>query len=229
MSFNPSNPNGQATSANSQPVVLSSDQPTFPVDANGTKVTAAALPTGGVGFLGWLSAIWYQLTQVITVAGTTNRVFVTLTRPANVTAYAALAAINQTSAIIFTLTNALRANGVSGYISFAQMFTDQTTNVARYRVHVYNVNNPAIVADGAQFTFNYADLAGYQGSIDFSAMLTEGTGSTSAKTPPLAGNLLVVQAAVADRNLYVLFETLDAIAVPASAQNYRAHFAVESN
>ncbi len=37
------------------------------VDANGTKVTAATIPTGGVGFLGWLSAIWYQLTQLITV------------------------------------------------------------------------------------------------------------------------------------------------------------------
>jgi hypothetical protein len=30
-----------------------------------TKITAAAMPTGGVGFVGWLSAIWYQLTQGI--------------------------------------------------------------------------------------------------------------------------------------------------------------------
>lgn len=32
MSYNPNNPNGQATSANSAPVVVASDQPSIPVD-----------------------------------------------------------------------------------------------------------------------------------------------------------------------------------------------------
>lgn len=35
--------------------------------AQGTKITAATIPTGGVGFFGWLSAIWYQLTQTLGV------------------------------------------------------------------------------------------------------------------------------------------------------------------
>jgi hypothetical protein len=33
--------------------------------ANGTQITAATMPSGGVGLIGWMSAIWYQLTQVL--------------------------------------------------------------------------------------------------------------------------------------------------------------------
>ena len=36
---------------------------------NGTKITAATMPAGGAGITGWLSAIWYQLTQTLTVGG----------------------------------------------------------------------------------------------------------------------------------------------------------------
>ena len=41
MSYNPNNPNGQATSANSAPVVIASDQSAVPVSA-----TALPLPSG---------------------------------------------------------------------------------------------------------------------------------------------------------------------------------------
>ena len=69
---------GQALAAESLPVVLPAAQEAAlkvlaagtadigKVDATGTKVTAATIPTGGAGFLGWLSAVWYQLTQVLT-------------------------------------------------------------------------------------------------------------------------------------------------------------------
>lgn len=33
---------------------------------DGGKITAATMPAGGTGFMGWLSAIWYQLTQTLT-------------------------------------------------------------------------------------------------------------------------------------------------------------------
>ena len=39
MSYNPSNPNGQATSANSAPVVLASDQSAVPISDNGSSLT----------------------------------------------------------------------------------------------------------------------------------------------------------------------------------------------
>lgn len=37
-----------------------------------TKITAATIPAGGVGFIGWLSAIWYQLTQTLLATVTGN-------------------------------------------------------------------------------------------------------------------------------------------------------------
>lgn len=61
-----------------------------------TKITAAAMPAGGVGFVGWLSGIWYLLTQALPAGlnevGKVNwRHFnvaaTAITRPANVTAY----------------------------------------------------------------------------------------------------------------------------------------------
>jgi hypothetical protein len=66
----------QADSSNAYNVCLSSpggaalaaSNGGIPVDAAGAKVTAATIPTGGTGLLGWLSAIWYQLTQSLTVS-----------------------------------------------------------------------------------------------------------------------------------------------------------------
>lgn len=49
-----------------------------PVDAAGTKVTAATIPAGGVGLLGWLSAIWYQLTQLLKVQITDGTIALTM-------------------------------------------------------------------------------------------------------------------------------------------------------
>ena len=46
----------------------------LPVTSNdgGTKTTAAAMPAGGVGVTGWLSAIWYELSQALTVSGSVS-------------------------------------------------------------------------------------------------------------------------------------------------------------
>jgi hypothetical protein len=50
MSYNPQNPNGQATSANSKPVVIASDQSAVAVsDSNLTNGTAKAIATDGNG------------------------------------------------------------------------------------------------------------------------------------------------------------------------------------
>ncbi|MER9574895.1 hypothetical protein NKI78_04480 [Mesorhizobium sp. M0400] len=65
---------GQATSAQSSPVTIASDQSDLPVKPGSTetKITAATMPTGGVGFVGWLSAIWHQLTQLVVSGGSYN-------------------------------------------------------------------------------------------------------------------------------------------------------------
>jgi hypothetical protein len=36
----------------------------------GTKITAATMPAGGVGLIGWMSAAWYHLASLVGIAGT---------------------------------------------------------------------------------------------------------------------------------------------------------------
>lgn len=53
-------PAGKAHAASSVPVTLATED-------TGSAITAAAMPAGGVGLFGWLSAIWYKLTTGIAV------------------------------------------------------------------------------------------------------------------------------------------------------------------
>jgi len=72
------NPNGQATMANSKPVVIASNQSPISVQdssgaklaLDGTDITGAVMPTGGVGHRGWLSAIYTKLAGTLTAAVT---------------------------------------------------------------------------------------------------------------------------------------------------------------
>jgi len=72
---------GQATGANSLPVVIASDQPAVPISAaslplpvgaaqDGADATGVTLPPGGSGIRGWLSGIFNKLNTSITVTGT---------------------------------------------------------------------------------------------------------------------------------------------------------------
>lgn len=92
MAYNPTNPNGQATAANSAPVVLASDQSPVPFSAAslplptgaGTEATLAGVRTdlgtdgttppavlgAGTGVRGWLRSIYEKLTGSIAVTGT---------------------------------------------------------------------------------------------------------------------------------------------------------------
>ncbi len=163
------------------------------------------------------------------VAGNTSQVLVTITRPSDTNAYAALDSVNTSTSAptIITFTNAMRVTGASGYVTLVKLLTDQSTNVARLRLHLFNVNNPTLPNDNAAYAMKWADRAGYLGAIDLPAFATEGTGSDCARTEN-AGNLLAVKAAGGDRNLYGLLETLDAF-TPTSAQNFHLELATESN
>ncbi len=65
MSYNPQNPNGQATSANSSPVVIASDQSAVPV--SGT-VNLSPSTTGG-----WSVSSQTALTTTVTVSGAAGK------------------------------------------------------------------------------------------------------------------------------------------------------------
>lgn len=71
MAYNPNNPNGQAVKASSAPTVLATEQETIlsAIAKDGTDITSpTAMPTGGVGIRGWLSAIWTKLNGTVTVS-----------------------------------------------------------------------------------------------------------------------------------------------------------------
>lgn len=71
MSYNPSNPNGQATMANSEPVVIASDQSPIPVTDNGGSITVdgTVAVSGSVAVTGPLTDTQLRATPV-PVSGT---------------------------------------------------------------------------------------------------------------------------------------------------------------
>ena len=59
---------GQQTKALSVSIVPASDLTNL--EPQGSAITGASLPTGGVGLTGWLSAIWSKLSGTLAVSGT---------------------------------------------------------------------------------------------------------------------------------------------------------------
>ena len=147
-----------------------------------------------------------------------TRTKVERTRPADTTAYAAKDVVADSTATptVITFPAIVKRNGSEGYIVAARLMTDQSTNTARYRLHLY-ATAPTPIADNAPFAMLYANRENRIGFIDFSAMQTEGTGSTAA----LALNTEVRLAfrAGATTAIYGVLETLDAF-TPASGQKF---------
>lgn len=65
---------GQTTMATSRPVAVASDQSDLPVKPGSSeaKTTAATMPAGGVGFTGWLSALFNTLSTFTKGAGASD-------------------------------------------------------------------------------------------------------------------------------------------------------------
>lgn len=143
------------------------------------------------------------------------------TRPGDTTAYAALDVVadSTSSPTVFTFTGAARVVGGAGYITKAQLATDQKTNVARFRLHLFNAA-PTAINDNSPFLTLYANKASYVGYIDFPAATTEdATNSTQAIAQAVSGSatLPLPFVAGADANLYGILETLD-VFTPANGQ-----------
>lgn len=161
---------------------------------------------------------------LITVAGTAGG-NTTYTRPADTTAYAALDSVSDSTSApnVITFTGILRNVIGTGYITKAKLTTSQSTNTARFRLHLWNAAVSAI-NDNAAWTLLIANVATYQGFIDFGPCGTEGSGSDMARAINVSGALPVVGGATA--NLFGLLETLDAF-TPASAQTFRIELTLD--
>jgi hypothetical protein len=191
----------------------------------------AALPAGAnaIGKLAANSGVDIGDVDVLSIAagethvgelgGNMSQVSGAFTRPADTTAYAAKDTVsNSTSApVVITFTNVARVNAGSGYVVGARLMTDQSTNVANYRLHLFHTTVTPI-NDNAAYTLLWANRASRVGHIDFAAAATEGSGSTAANSLN-ATVRLPFKCAGGDRNLFGILETLAAF-TPASAQNY---------
>jgi hypothetical protein len=161
------------------------------------------------------------------VGGEMVTVVAEITRPANTTAYAAKDVIAADAAVApIALANVARKVGGSGYIVGAKLVTDQSTNVARFRVHFYRTTH-VVPADNAAFTLLYANRANRLGSIDIGPLATEGTGSDAATGQNMDARIPFVADGAA-RQLLAVIEVLDAF-TPASGQKLHLEVFVEQN
>lgn len=156
---------------------------------------------------------------------------VTLTRPSNTTPYAALDAISDSASAptILTFSNAVSRKGGCGWITKARMLTNQSTFVAKLRLHLYTVA-PAAINDNAAFTLLWANRASRIGSLTFPAGSTEGTGSDCASALVCPGGdaawVMNFKAADDSQDIYGALLAVDGF-TPASGQIFFIELTVE--
>jgi hypothetical protein len=152
----------------------------------------------------------------------------TITRPADTTAYAALDAVSDSTSAPAALTfaSACRINAGSGTVVKARLMTDQSTNTASFRLHLFSAS-PTPVNDNAAYTLLWASRTSYLGYVDFDPAATEGTGSDAAMSQNTDVRLPFVCGAAAT-SIYGLLETLSAF-TPASGQNVHLEVTVAQN
>lgn len=149
-------------------------------------------------------------------SGAFTTVAVEVTRTSGVTtAYVAKQVYNAAVGAGLTFANMAGAVGGGGVIVKARIATDQKTNVARFRLHLWKVA-PTFLNDYANFLYLYANEANYLGPIDFDALQTEDPTNSTAAYSQRVGNLLPFVCG-ATASLFGEIEVLDAF-TPASAQ-----------
>jgi hypothetical protein len=166
---------------------------------------------------------------LVEATGLTKASSASFARPADTTAYAALDAISDSlsTPTVLTFPGMGRIAGGSGYIVKARLLTDQKTNTARFRLHLFHTA-PTPVDDNAPQTLLWTNRDKRVGYIDFDACFTEDpTNSTAAESLNTAVRLPFV-CANGSQALYGLLEARDAF-TPASGQQFYIELTVEQN
>jgi hypothetical protein len=146
------------------------------------------------------------------VASFAEYVTATYERPANATAYAAKDTVaDETSgAAVLTFSNVVAYNGGWGDIVGAFLATDQTANVAEFRLHLYN-SAPTALQDNAACTAPlFADLSKYLAYYH-------------VYQPRFS-----FKCAAASMDIYGILETLTAF-TPASEQDFTIYLLIARN
>jgi hypothetical protein len=204
--------------------------PAIPAGSNkiGSVDVASALPAGNNNIgdvdVATLPSLAAGTNSIGAVASNSVLSSATVTRPADTTAYAAKDVISTAVGAVIEFTGMARAVGGTGTIVKARLMTNQSTNVASYRLHLFHTS-PTAIADNAQYAMLDANKDKRIGMIDFPAAATEGTGSDAAASmrPSSDGSYpppnLWYKTAGADTKLYGILETISAF-TPASGQTF---------
>lgn len=207
---------------NSTPItVTNTQQAGFQIDANGYLKTspATALPAGSA-VIGKVSIDQTTpgTTDSVTVKGNAADVAVTLTRTADVNAYAANdvmgAATGSTAALTFT--NLCPVSGGAIMITSASFEHDASALISgetSFVLHLYNVTPPSALGDNAAFDLPSGDRASYLGSINL------GTPVDLGSTLYVATDGINKQIRCSGTNIYGYLVTVGAY-TPASAAVY---------
>ena len=146
-------------------------------------------------------------------------------RPSDSTPYGANDAVaNSTSApTVLNFADVVGGVGMSGEIVKVRLMTNQSTNQARFRLHLFHTA-PTPINDNAAHTILYANRANRIGSVTLPLCSTAGSGSDAANSiavpgTPLSNVPLAFTCAADDTDLYGMLEALDAF-TPASGQQF---------
>lgn len=164
------------------------------------------------------------------VGGTMTRAMVDFYRPTGTSAYIALDAVTNSTgtSTVLNFSNIARIPNGSGYVVKALLMTDQFSNTARFRLQLYNYS-PSPVSDNDAFPLLWTNRNIKVGFLDFPAMISCGSGSSSAVallTPPNGYTPLAFICVSGSSNLYGILETLDAFT---PAHNQAFHIELEAD
>lgn len=168
-------------------------------------------------------------THLGAVSGQTVAVAASFSRPTDTSPYTALDVVcdSASAPTVLSFSNIARVNQGSGYITKARLLTDQKTNTARFRLHLFSAS-PTAINDNSPFLLLWANRADRVGYIDFDACITEDSSNSTAAGALNASIRLAFNCASASRTLYGILETRDGF-TPANAQNFYIELTAEQN
>jgi len=177
------------------------------VAKDGTDITTpTAMPTGGAGIRGWLSAIWTRINAVLTARSLAFTPTATITRAANTTAYLA----NDQYGGTFQLSGFGSASG-SVFLTDVRIIFNIAllpTGMGAMQLYLFSVTPPSARADNDIFSLPSGDRASCltPNGIDLTARLATGGGSVIA----VANNVNRKYLVPANTNIFGCLVTLAA-------------------
>lgn len=163
-----------------------------------------------MGVSGFLKTTGPSESHIGQTGGTIKRVYGSIIRPNDTNAYSALDCINDSTGAptLPTLTGCARINAGNGAIIFAALRTNNKSNTARHKVHIY-AQTVTAVADNSGFPILFANKVKKVGEILFNAMATENASASDSTGAQTSDVFLPFECDTGSTSLYWLLETLD--------------------